>query len=673
MAAPLFILSFRQRDELTRIAEAAGWQPIAGRRGDQAEARFVASGADVALVDARGAAAEGVAAVRALGDTVEANAGALLVLLSRIDEGLLDELHTLGATHFLVSPFTEIQLTQAIRFAARHAARASSERPDDGSGREDGQSWRWRPGSSEVEVGASLARKAGLPIGAKALPLRRAMRLIGRDGRDALRHIVTRLIATGEADAFAHPDPDQRGSRLAHHLRLAEDGSVVGRTESLLAAGASDSRDPLTGVGDGRAMRAWVHDGLAAPTAQGQPLVLLLVALTRFDAINLAFGRPSGDAVLQAAARRIARQADALGAAGRVARIAGAEFAVLMRPPAGPADARLLALHVMETLARPFASGDRAITIGSRIGIAVSRTGDTAASLLRRASAALAEAKAQEGAPVSLVDADAEQAHARGDRLEIDLRGALDTGEIDVLFQPQVEIASGAIVGVEALARWNHPSYGELGAGTLFAVAERSDYLVQLSDHVQRKALEEAARWPAALAHLRVSVNVTAQDIVRPGFAASFLKMVEASGLEARRVTAEVTESGLIEDLPAAAALLAELRRGGLKVAIDDFGSGYSSLAYLKALPLDYLKLDKSLCEDIDGSPRDQVVVRSVIDMARSLGLTVVAEGVETRAQLELLAGEGCALFQGFLCAPPLSTERLVALIHGQQRREAAA
>jgi diguanylate cyclase (GGDEF)-like protein len=604
---------------------------------------------------------------------VEANAGALLVLLSRIDEGLLDELHALGATHFLVSPFTEVQLIQAIRFAARHAVRAGGEREDQGSEPEDGQSWRWRPHDKEVEVGASLARRAGLPIGSRRLPLRRAVRLIGREGIGAVRGIATRLLATGEGDAFAHPDPDQKGSRVAHHLRLAADGSVVGRTESLLAAGAKDSRDPLTGVGDGRAMRAWVHEGLAgAGGADGQPLVLLLAALTRFDAINLAFGRASGDAVLQAAARRIARQADARGAGGRVARIAGAEFAILMRPPAGPADAKLLALHVMEALARPFASGDRAITIGSRIGIAVSRAGDTAAALLRRASAALAEAKGQEGAPVSLIDADAEQAHARGDRLEIDLRRALDMGEIDVLFQPQVEIASGAIVGVEALARWNHPVYGELGAGTLFAVAERSDYLVQLSDHVQRKALEEAAAWPASLGHLRVSVNVTAQDIVRPGFAAQFLKMVQESGLEPRRVTAEVTESGLIEDLPAAASLLAELRRGGLMVAIDDFGTGYSSLAYLKALPLDYLKLDKSLCADIDGSPRDQVVVRSVIDMACSLGLAVVAEGVETRAQLELLAREGCALFQGFLCAPPLPTVRLIDLVAAGQQREAA-
>jgi EAL domain-containing protein (putative c-di-GMP-specific phosphodiesterase class I) len=197
----------------------------------------------------------------------------------------------------------------------------------------------------------------------------------------------------------------------------------------------------------------------------------------------------------------------------------------------------------------------------------------------------------------------------------------------------------------------------------LFSVAERSDYLLQLSEHVQRKALDEAAAWPELLRQLRVALNITAQDVARPGFAGQFLAALRASGLPADRVTVEVTESGLIEDLPAAAALLTELRQAGLKIAIDDFGTGYSSLAYLQALPLDYLKLDKRLVEDITGSARDRVVVRSVIDMSRSLGLSVVAEGVETREQLALLAQEGCATFQGFLCAPPLTSAALAALV----------
>ncbi len=668
MPQPLFILSFRHRDELHRLAEAAGWEPIAARRDANAEARFLASGASVALVDARGASAEGVGAVRALGDAVEANAGALLVLVSRTDEALLDQLHALGATHFLVSPFSHAQLSHALRFAARHAERTGDGRRPAPAARSESGSWRWTPGSRSVALSPMLARKAGLSEGSGEAGLHALFRLLGDEGRLAARAALMRL-EEGESTAFAHPDPEQPGGRIAHHVRKGEGGEIVGRAELIAGSAMSldRSRDALTGVRDGRAAREWLARRLELDEQGGEPAaVVLLLALTRFDAINLAFGRASGDSVLQAAARRIERQVDADGERRAVARLAGAEFAVMLSAPEGAAEARTLAGHLIEAMARPFVSGDQVITIGGRVGIAVSRPGDSAASLLRRASAALAEAKEQESAPVTLIDAETEQASARGDRLEVDLRRALDADEIDVVFQPQVTIATGRISGVEALARWRHPAYGALGAGTLFSVAEASDYLVQLSEHIHRKVVAAAAAWPASLSHLRVAINVTAQDIARPGFADHFLKLVKGSGLGAGRVTVEVTESGLIEDLTAAARLLGQLRRGGLKIAIDDFGTGYSSLAYLRALPLDYLKLDRRLCEDITGSPRDRVVVRSVIDMAHSLDIAVVAEGVESREQLVLLAQEGCTLYQGFLCAPPLATEELVKLVEGE-------
>jgi diguanylate cyclase (GGDEF)-like protein len=667
MTAPLFILSFRHRDELSRLAESDGWMAIAARRGERAEPRFLMSGARVALVDARGAAPDGLAAVRAIAEAVEANAGALLVLVSRVDEPLLPDLFEAGATHFLVSPFSEAQLLAALRFAARHAERVGGGHAVHAGPVRGGPtgSWRWRPGEATLWVEGPLAQQLGLAPG--EVPLARAARRLGSEGVAAARAAVRRLIGTSEPTAFAH-DPPGLDGRLAHHLRF-EDGRLHGFVERIaaVAAGAEETKDLLTGVADARAARAWIEHRLAAGGGEGPRAVALLLSLTRFDAINSAFGRASGDAVLQAAARRIERHAQSEDGGRLVARLAGAEFALLLAAPASVADARHVAGRLVEALGRPFVSGDHAITIGCRIGIAMALPGDSAASLLRRASTALAEAKGQDGAPVSLIDAESERASVHGDRLEVDLRRALDAGQIQLLFQPQVAIATGEIVGVEALARWRHPAYGPLGAATLFGVAERSDYLVELSGHVQKKALAAAAAWPEPLRGLRLAVNVTAQDIQRPGFAAQFLADVAQSGLDPARVTVEVTESGLMADLPAAAALLAELRRGGLRIAIDDFGTGYSSLAYLKALPLDYLKLDKRLCEDIAGSPRDRVVVESVIGMATSLGLKVIAEGVETAEQLALLAAAGCAIYQGYLCAPPLTAERLA------QRMAAAA
>jgi diguanylate cyclase (GGDEF)-like protein len=666
--APLFILSFRHRDELTRLAESAGWQPIAARRSPNAESRFISSGAAVAVVDARGAPDEGHEAVRALGDTVEANAAALLVLVSRTDGAAVDQFYAEGATHFLVSPFSEQQFIQAVQFAARLGGSHRPLRPAHDSRQERGASWRWQPGSSTVELSPALARKAGLgEEEGQRISLMDLFRKLDPDGRRAARDAIDRVIATGQSTAFAHADPE--GSRLAHHLRVdSEDGGIIGQTETLGGDGEEpgSSRDARAGPRDGRAARAWIDEQLGSEGPEPAAVVLLL-AVSRFDAINAAFGRTTGDAVLQAAARRIERVVDADNKRRLVARIAGAQFAVALGAPTSLGEGRFIAGQLVETLARPFMSGDHVITLGSRVGVAASAPGDNAAALLRRASAALAEARSADGGPIRILDAGARTDSARGDQLEIDLRRALDQDEIEILFQPQVSITTGRIEGAEALARWRHPEFGELGAATLFSVAERSDYIVQLSDHVQRRAIEAASEWPDALGGLRLSVNITASDIVRPGFASQFLELVEESGFDRRRLTVEVTESGLIEDLNAAAYLLASLREGGLRVAIDDFGTGYSSLAYLKALPLDYLKIDKRLCEDITGSARDRIVVRSVIDMARSLGLGVIAEGVESEEQLGLLAEEGCNLYQGFLCSPPIDGPALAALVAAER------
>ncbi|HET9427237.1 MAG TPA: bifunctional diguanylate cyclase/phosphodiesterase [Allosphingosinicella sp.] len=670
MASALFILSFRHRDELSRLAEGAGWQPIAARRVDNVEARFVASGAAVAIIDARGALSEGEAAARAIAEAAEANEAALLVLLSRTDAGALDRFHHLGATHFLVSPFTETQLLHAIRFAQRHSERVSgghrvSRRTGEDPG--DGASWRWRPGSRTVELSAALARQAGLGAGDKRrIGLMELFRKLDPEGRKAARGAIDRILSTGEATAFAHGDRGRAGGRVAHHVRLHAEGEIVGRAEMIGSEDgrAAGGRDPLTGLRDAAAARAWIAAKLEGSPAAS--VVALLVSVSRYDHINAAFGRAAGDEVLQGVARRVERLVEPDGRTRLVARLAGAEFAVLLAGQTTLADARLLADELVSAVSRPFMSGDHVIALGCRAGAAASQAGDEPAMLIRRASIALAEAKSGEGAPVRILEEGAESAAARSDRLEIDLRRALDQDEIEIRFQPQVSVTSGEIVGVEALARWSHGQFGELGANTLFLVAERSDYVGQLSDHVQRKAVTIAAQWPESLGRMRLAVNITAADIARPGFADRFIAMVTESGFDASRVTVEVTESGLIEDLGGAAALLARLRSAGFRVAIDDFGTGYSSLAYLKALPLDYLKIDKRLSEDITGSTRDRIVVRGVIDMARSLGLDVIAEGVETAEQLALLAEEGCTLYQGFLCSPPVAANELPALVQSR-------
>ena len=244
-----------------------------------------------------------------------------------------------------------------------------------------------------------------------------------------------------------------------------------------------------------------------------------------------------------------------------------------------------------------------------------------------------------------------------------DLQAAIDRDEIEMLFQPQIALADGTISGVEALARWRHPKLGELGPGRLFDIAARSNTVAALSRHVQDRALAIAAGWPTALNALRLSINVTSEDIAEPGFADTLMTRIARAGFALDRLTIEITEAGLIADLDRAAIALDVLRGRGIRVAIDDFGTGYSSLAYLKALPLDDLKLDAGFAQDVTGSEKARIVLGAVIRLARDLGLDVIAEGVETEAQRDRLAAEGCAFAQGFLFARALESDALVPFI----------
>lgn len=654
-SASLFILSFRHRDELALAVDRAGWRAIAARRVAGAERRFILSGAELAIVDARGSFEDGLGAIRALADPVEANAAGLLALISRGDVDRLGEVFAAGATHYLASPFGESELAHALNFAARHAERLGGG-PWNRAALRAAESLSWQCEEQKLALSPALCERLGLAE--RTLSYRDAYRLLDRGGRRAVRQARARLKTGVNSTAVTHRMPD--GARVVQHLSV-RDGRLGGLVE-LLEPGETPApgahRDPLTGLHDGAAARRWLSDRLRRGELPG----VLLVGLTRLDMLNSAYGRAAGDALLQAASRRIARVPGEFGSGrGFVARLAGTEFMVAS-PDGSPEHLRLLAEALVAALERRFVAGPDMVSLGAGIGAVAATADDTAQSLLRRASAALAEAREGAGGPIFLLDAASASAASQAQLLAGQLRQAMAGGEIEIVFQPQVSIATGAIVGVEALARWRHPALGSLGADTLFSAAARADHLVALSEHIQEQALRQAAAWPAPLGRLRLSLNVVAEEMRRAHFAEALLGRIDASGFPRERLTVEITESGLIEDLGAAAALLSTLRAGGCRIAIDDFGTGYSSLAYLKALPLDYIKIDKGLTQDIAGSARDRVVVRGVIEMGRSLGLDVIAEGVETDAHLAALAAEGCTLYQGYLCSEPVASARLAEL-----------
>ncbi len=658
---------------MAAIAERAGWSPIAARRLEKAERRFTLSGARIAVVDARGAFEDGIKAVQLLAEAVEANAAALLVLISKTDTDRIDSVLAAGATHYLASPFGEQELVQALRFADRYTVRVGGRfhpaaQPASSAGAE--LVWHYDRTTGLVEPSAALHGHLGLNGEAgKLMPWSEFIAVLGDEAHRDSERAFEKLQASREPTAFAHDAPNGATGRMVHHLTLGEvDNRIDGRVElpDEEASGQSlADRDYLTGIGDVRAAHRWLDAQLGEKGDVENEFALILLSLHRFERINQAYGSAIGDAALQGMARRIERLVMGMPMHNKlIARLAGAEFAIGLAPGVSLDEAEFVARQLNGVIEQPFITDGQVIRLKSRCGIVTSTESDSdAAGIMRRASVALADARSAEASAISVFGRDEEMEAAKDSRLEIDLRLALDRNEIEILFQPQVSITSGKVIGVEALARWQHPGFGELGAVALFAAAERSDYLTELSTHVQRKAVEIAARWNDVRAELRVSVNVTAADMAEAGFVERFSAMIDDAGMNRSLVTAEVTESGLIEDLGVAAEHLAELRADGFRVAIDDFGTGYSSLAYLKSLPMDYLKIDRRLSQDITGSARDRIVVTGVIEMARSLGLSVIAEGVETQEQLSLLAEQGCELYQGYLYSPPVSSDELAMLV----------
>lgn len=650
--APIFILSPAYRDELAAAVSGLGWQVIAARRDSGVAERFLASGAIIAVLDLRRTADDDLAAVAALGEATEAMGAALVVIAAEGGHPQLRAALRAGATHAMIADESGETLTLTLLSAERHALRllrfADPARLPADIWRDNQLTWVLE--ADAVTLSPALAQL--LKTEAHTVPYDQFLRLFPRAAQTALSETIAQVHADQRPRALTHPLRMGGVQPVAHHLRQNPARAATQGLIELPAAFRGDegraTRDAHSNVLAMTAARHWFDD---TPRDDYQ---LFYLALQRFDIINQAFGRATGDAVLRGVSRRIDRVVRSFYPSDCViTRITGACFLIAVPPQ--PPQHDLLVDQLTALTDRPLIAEGHEVRLESVVGTAGRGAGRSFETIIKAIVADLAGAAGATGL------------HAAHDpRLAADLRAALDHDGIDILFQPQVDVSSGTIVGVEALARWAHPQHGTLGAETLFAVAAHSDYLTALSTHIQKRAIAVAASWPSALHRLRVAINVTAQDIARADFDRRFLAMLHEADFPTSRVTIEITESGLIDNLARAADLFSALRRAGCRVAIDDFGTGYSSLAYLKALPLDYLKLDKALAGDILGSARDQIVVRGAIDMARSLGLAVIAEGVETEAQRAALAAEGCNYYQGFLCAGPLSSTELVArLISG--------
>ena len=391
-------------------------------------------------------------------------------------------------------------------------------------------------------------------------------------------------------------------------------------------------------------------------------MAVLFADLDRFKLVNDVYGHRAGDELLVAVAQRLAavlRPGDTL------ARLAGDEFVILCEGLDTPARADAIAARIGAEFAAPFQLEVAEIDVTASVGIALlGRDDQRPEELLQDADMAMYQAKRRGGARHQIIDLSEKRRTLQQVNLERDLRGATTRGELHLEYQPIVETGNGRMTGVEALLRWAHPAQGLVGPSALIPIAERSGLINEIGRWVLANACldRHSGRGPALIDNLTVSANVSGHQLMSPGFPATVAGVLSETGTDPQRVTLEVTESVFVQDSGRALGVLAELKDLGLKIALDDFGTGYSSLQYLKQFPIDIVKIDQRFVCDLEHDPASHAIVYTIVELAHVLGMTAVAEGVETAEQHQQLASIGCDFCQGFYFAHPLPAADLDSL-----------
>jgi diguanylate cyclase (GGDEF)-like protein/PAS domain S-box-containing protein len=460
------------------------------------------------------------------------------------------------------------------------------------------------------------------------------------------------------AEVYIAPVNDDIGN-TTHFVMNQYDVTTAKRYEAELEARARF--DTLTGL----ANRALLHDRIegAINFAAGRaPVWIAALDLDHFKFVNDTLGHDAGDRLLKAVAARIAGAVDR---SDTVARTGGDEFVLVLPGRADEGEASDTVRAVLAALAHPLElEGQELVLTGSAGVAAYPNDGSDAATLIQHAEVAMYRAKELGRNTVQFYTPSMNARARERLALEVALRSALHHNEFELYYQPQVDLTSGSVVGVEALIRWRHPSMGLVRPDRFINLAEETGLIVPIGAWVLRTACRQNRDWQhAGYGPLRIGVNLSARQFAEPGLVPEIARVLDETGMAATQLEIEITESLVMEDVEGAIRTMAELKRMGVKLSIDDFGTGYSSLSYLRRFPVDVLKIDRSFVRDIPASEDDAAMVAAIIELARGLRIRVIAEGVETEAQLEYLKRRGCDEVQGHvygMAAPRADVEAML-------------
>jgi diguanylate cyclase (GGDEF)-like protein len=454
------------------------------------------------------------------------------------------------------------------------------------------------------------------------------------------------------------------GSGKDEALAIVRDITERKRTEERVFRLAY--HDILTGLLNRNSFKEHLAQALAQAQRHGRYVATLFLDLDRFKRINDTFGYKVGDLLLQSVAERIregvrksdkpARHVDS------VSRLGGDEFTILLPEISHVQDSAKVAKRILESVSRPIIVAGHEIFITGSIGITVyPMDGEDPDTLLKNADAAMYSAKEQGRNNYQFYSEAMNASSLKRLSLENALRKALDRQEFLLHYQPQVHINSGKIVGMEALLRWQHPEIGTVPPGDFIPLAEETGLIVPIGEWVLNTAcIYNMALQKLGLPPIRVAVNISSLQFRPERLVETITRALKVSGLDARWLEIELTESAVMKNMEESSGILHELKLMGLRVAIDDFGTGYSSLAYLKRFPLDVIKIDRSFIRDIPGDRDNEAIAAAIIAMAQSLNLDVIAEGVETEDQFSFLRDHACGAVQGFMFSPALPGKEMI-------------
>ncbi|MGH2718412.1 MAG: putative bifunctional diguanylate cyclase/phosphodiesterase, partial [Actinomycetota bacterium] len=477
------------------------------------------------------------------------------------------------------------------------------------------------------------------------------------------------------ATRLRHADGSWRPAEITFTNQLSDPvvRGIVLNIRDLTELRWQETHDALTGLPNRVLFTerlAEVLDGQRADHSGVGPAVLY-TDLDDFKAVNDLLGHRAGDAVLAALGKRLR---SAVGAGDMVARFGGDEFAILLSH-AAPGEPEALAGRLIEQIGVPLTFADHEVRVEASAGIARATPGQSVSDLLARADLAMYEAKHRDRGHYRVFEAQMRSAAVERSTLKAELSGALERDEFVLHYQPIVELATGSLVGLEALLRWRHPTRGLLVPANFLAIVEDSHQMFELGSWVLREACAQAQALPANWAapcsldgrpgvqRGQISVNVSGRQVEDPRFVDAVRRALSDSGLDPWRLVLEITETAMMRNIEAITGRLAELKELGVRLAVDDFGTGYSSLRYLHELPIDVIKIDKAFVAALGDNSEMELLADTIIGLGHSLGLTTIAEGVETPAQAERLRTSGCELAQGYYYSYPVDVPGLMMLL----------